>query len=103
MDILVLQRSLFQLTKDLPRIEEEANKEYNLDIIKQSILFQTRMEKIIKRKKLDENTFLDFKMDDGEYACRIWEWWRSIMTKFPCFRLALKLVRWEEYKTIWPK
>ena len=30
-------------------------------------------------------------MDDGEYACRIWEWWRSRMTKFPCFGLALRL------------
>ena len=50
------------------------------------------MEKIIKRKKLDKNTVLDYKRDDGDYACRIWEQWRPRMTKFPCFGLALRLV-----------
>ena len=31
-------------------------------------------------------------MDDGEYACRIWEWWRTKKDNFPCFVLAIRLV-----------
>ena len=82
---------MFNLKKELPKIVEETNNDHDLDTIKPSKLFQTWMEKKRKRKKLDENTNLDWKMDDGEYACRIWEWWRSRMTKFPCFGLALRL------------
>ena len=65
---------IVQLKKKIPNIVEEANKEHDLDTIKPSTLFQTRMEKRMKRKKLDKNTVLDWKMDDREYACRIWEW-----------------------------
>lgn len=50
------------------------------------------MEKRIKRKKMDPGTIVDWKKDDGEYSCRIWEWWRTRMTQFPCFGLALRLV-----------
>ena len=35
---------------------------------------------------------IDWKLDDGEYACRIWEWWRARANDFPCFTLALRLV-----------
>lgn len=66
------------------------------------------MEKIIKRKNLDNNTALDWEMDDAEYACCICEWWRLRMTKFPCFGLALRLVvlcqisiaQWNVYSNI---
>ena len=75
---------IVQLKVELPNIVEEANKDHNLYLIEPSKLFKTRMEKRRKRKKLYENVVLDWKMDDGEYACRIWEWWRSRMTKFPC-------------------
>ena len=40
---------IVQLKKELPKIVEEANKEHDLDIIKPSTVFQTRMEKRIKR------------------------------------------------------
>ena len=41
---------------------------------------------------MDPNTELDWKEDDGEYACRIWEWWQPRVKEFPCFALALRLV-----------
>ena len=37
----------------------------------------------------------DWKLDAGEKATRIWEWWREIVVddkEFPCFSLALRLV-----------
>ena len=46
------------------------------------------MQKRIREKNLE----LDWKKDDGEYACRIWEWWRPRMKYLPCFALALILV-----------
>ena len=50
------------------------------------------MQRRIKRKKLNKDSVVDWKLDDGEYACRIWEWWRARITNFPCFALALRLV-----------
>ena len=49
------------------------------------------MEKRI-RKKLDKDTVLDWKLDDGEYSCHIWEWWRACIVKCPFLGLALRLV-----------
>ena len=65
-----------KLKKELPKLVEEANHDHDLDKIKPSRTFKSRMEKRIRRKKLDKNTVLDWKLDDGEYSCRIWEWWR---------------------------
>ena len=44
------------------------------------------------QKKPYTNTVLDWKTDDGEYSCRIWEWWKSRVNKFPYFSRALRLV-----------
>ena len=41
---------IVQLKRELPRIVEETNKDHDLDTIKPSKLFQTRMEKRRKRK-----------------------------------------------------
>ena len=50
------------------------------------------MQKRIKEKRKEPNTELDWKEDDGECACRIWEWWRPRVKDFPCLALALRLV-----------
>ena len=41
---------------------------------------------------MDPNTELDWKKDDGEYACSIWEWWQPRVRDFPCFATTLRLV-----------
>ena len=81
-----------QLKNEIQKVVDEADKEHDLDRIKPSKLFKTRMEQRIKREKIDRDSILDWKLDDGEYSCRIWEWWRPKMTQFPCFALALRLV-----------
>ena len=54
--------------------------------------YESRMEKRVRRRQLDRDTVLDCKLDDGEYACRIWEWWRARIVKFSFPGLALRLV-----------
>ena len=83
---------LNQMKKEIPKLLNEVNRHHDLDEIKPSKLFKTRMQKRIKKKKLPPNTILDWKKDDGEYSCRIWEWWRIRMIDLPCFGLALRLV-----------
>ena len=34
----------------------------------------------------------DWKVDPGEYACTIWEWWKPRVGTFPFHALALRLV-----------
>ena len=34
----------------------------------------------------------DWKVDPGECACTIWEWWKPIVGTFPFHALALRLV-----------
>ena len=41
---------------------------------------------------MDKDTVLDWKLDDGEYSCRIWKWWRTHIVKFRFLGLALRLV-----------
>ena len=41
---------------------------------------------------MSKDSVLDWKLDDGEYTCYIWEWWRGTTIDFPCFVLALRLV-----------
>ena len=81
-----------KLKMELPKIVEEANKDHDLDKIVPSMQYKSRMEKRIRKKKLDKDTVLDWKFDDGEYSCRIWEWWRARIVKFPFLGLALRLV-----------
>ena len=86
------ERFIKQLKKEIPEVIKEADRDHDLDRIDCSTQFKTRMQRRIKRKKLNKDTVVDWKLDDGEYACRIWEWWRARITNFPCFALALRLV-----------
>lgn len=81
-----------QLKKEIPDVVEEAIRDHDLDCLHTSDQYQTRMQKRRKRKNLDGEEELDWKLDDGEYACRIWEWWKPRVNKFPCHALALRLV-----------
>ena len=45
-----------------------------------------------QKEKMDINTVLDWKLDTGEYVCRIWEGWIPRRTDYPCLALALRLV-----------
>ena len=70
----------------------EADKEHDLDGIDMSKQCMARMKKRVKRKKLPKKSVLDWKLDSVEYACRIWEWWRTKKNNFPCFASSLRLV-----------
>ena len=86
------ERFIKQLKKEIPEVVKEADRDHDLDRIDCSTQFKTRMQRRIKRKKLNKDSVVDWKLDDGEYACRIWEWWCARITNFPCFALALRLV-----------
>ena len=83
------------MKKELPLAIEHANKMFDWESIKPSKQYETRLDRKIKRKKLDKDHVFDWKVDPGETACRIFEWWKvrfTDMTMFPCFRIALRLV-----------
>ena len=42
--------------------------------------------------KLPEGTVLDWKDDSGEYATRIWKWWKGRRDKFKVHGLVLRLI-----------
>ena len=71
---------------------KEAKRDHNLDRIPSIRQYMTRMQGRIKRKKLNKDTVFDWKLDDGEYAQRIWQWWKSRKDKFLHHGLALRLI-----------
>ena len=81
-----------QLKKEMTKVVAEADLDHNLHGISTSKTYKTRMQKRVKRKKLEHNIELDWRKDDGEYACRIWEWWSPRVKDFPVFAVALRLV-----------
>ena len=82
-----------QLKKEMNDVVEEArNYSHDLDNIKSSKPYQTRMQKRIVRAKLPEGTVLDWKDDSGEYATRIWKWWKGRRHKFKVHALVLRLI-----------
>jgi len=60
-------------------LEEGCTYFQDLDNIKASKPYQRRMQKRIKRAKLPEGMVLDWKNDSGEYATRIWKWWKGMV------------------------
>ena len=48
-----------QLKKETQKVVDEADKEHNLDRIKPSKLFKTRMEQRIKSKQIDRDSILN--------------------------------------------
>ena len=81
-----------RLKLEMLSVVAEARNFHDLDKYKPSDKFKTRMAKRVKRKDLDSDHGLTWKDDDAEYACRIWEWWKPRVNKFPSYSLALRLV-----------
>ena len=71
----------------------EAKCYHDLDEIKPTRQYKTRLQKRIKKNKMSAAE-VDWKDDAGEYAERIWQWWKpeTRRTKFPFHALALRLI-----------
>ena len=84
-----------QLSASLKAPIKEAKLDHNLDDIKPSKKFYTRMERRAKRKNIplnEEQLELAWMYDDAEYASRIWEWWKLRVRKFHFYAVAIRLV-----------
>ena len=87
------KRFILKLKKEMKQLVNEAKRNHDLDKIKSTKQFKTRIEMRIKRKKINrDNNNLTWRHDDPEYARRIWEWWRPRTDDFPCHSLALRFV-----------
>ena len=80
------------LKMELLNIVEETNFDHDLDKIVLSMEYKFRMEKRVRRKRLDEDTVLDWKLNTGDYSCHIWEWLRPCIAKIHYLGLAPRLV-----------
>ena len=80
--------------EELKRAKEEANKEFDFDeSIPRTRRYETRLDRAIKRRKLQPDHAFDWKKDPGERASRIWEWWKLRMIKNPDFEHIRKCIR----------
>ena len=64
------------LKKEIQAMVNEEKGDHDLERIPSTRQHQTRMQRRIKRKNLPTNMNLDWKDDVGEYAQRIWKWWK---------------------------
>ena len=55
--------------------------------------YQTRLDRAIKRRKLQPDHEFDWKKDPGERARRIWEWWKLRMISNPDFKHIRECIR----------
>ena len=55
--------------------------------------YQTRLDRAIKRRKLQLDHEFDWKKDPGERAHRIWEWWKLRMIDNPDFTFIRNCIR----------
>ena len=87
------QEFLAKMHKEVSRYREKANEVINWDAIKPSKQYKTRLQRCMKRRKLNDDHQFDWKNDPGERACRIWEWWKTIdESELPCFKFAVRIV-----------
>ena len=83
------------LEKEIPLAVQHANRHFDWSVIKESREYKTRIDRKIKRRRLENGDHLDWKDDPGERATRIWKWWKIRMIDnddFRFFREALRLV-----------
>ena len=85
-------RFLAELRKEQPKVVNEAKRDHDLARIPSTRQYLTQMQKRIRRKKIEKGTILDWKQDAGEYAQRIWHWWKPRKDKFPYHGLAIRLI-----------
>ena len=76
---------------EMKKLVEAAKEDHDLDKIKPSRTYLTRLQERIKKKKRSAESF-DFRDDAGEYSQRIFAWWKPRRDDFPYFALALRLI-----------
>ena len=91
-DKTITDQLLDNLKKEMPKFVKEAKRDHDLDCIPASKRYKTRLQERIKKKNLPEGSTLDWKDDPGEYAERIWYWWKSRITQFPIHAMVLRIV-----------
>jgi len=91
-DKTITDQLLENLKKEMPKLVEEAKRDHDLDRIPSSKRYKTRLQQRIKSKNLPEGSTLKWEDDAGEYAERIWYWWKPRVTEFPIHALVLRLV-----------
>ena len=83
------------LKSEMSELVREAKRYHNLDEIKPTRQYKTRLQKHIKKNNMSAaEVDWNWKDDAGEYAERIWQWWKpeTRRTKFPFHALALRLI-----------
>ena len=85
-----------KLKKEMHKLVNDAKGDHDLDRIPSTRQYQTRMQKRIKRHKLAKDTILDWKNDAGEYAERIWKWWKHRKEKYPYHGVAIRLIAYAQ-------
>jgi len=78
---------------ELKRAKEEALKEFDFESMPRSRRYETRLDRAIKRRKLQDDHDFDWKKDPGERAHKIWEWWKLRMIDNPDFSHIRKCIR----------
>ena len=66
---------LDSLKDELPKLVAAAKKDHDLERMKPSERYKTRLQKRIKRLDKEESD-MHWKDDSAEYAERIWQWWK---------------------------
>ncbi|KAL7540988.1 hypothetical protein ACHAXR_010540 [Thalassiosira sp. AJA248-18] len=79
------------LKDEMQDVVRAAKKDHDLDKIKPTRQYLTRLQRRIKRNKMSEDA-VDWKHDAGEYAQRIWQWWKPRRKDFPFHAMALRLI-----------
>ena len=80
------------MKKEIPDVVKEAKRDHDLDRIEGNSQYHTRLQKRMKRSNIQNKDDMDWKKDPGEYARRIWEWWRARVEEFPYHALARRLI-----------
>eukprot|EP00985_Skeletonema_marinoi_P022664 scaffold14587_cov81-Skeletonema_marinoi.AAC.2 len=64
-----------RLKEEMPKVLNAAKRDHGLDKYAPSRRYKTRLQRRIQRLGKDESE-LEWKEDGGEYAERIWQWWK---------------------------
>ena len=84
------------LKNEIKHVVHLANQPFDWENIDHTNTYQTRMQRRIKRYKLNDGETFDWRDDPGERSCKIWAWWRArILIHEPNivhFKTALRLV-----------
>ena len=80
-----------RLKEEMPALVKAAKRDHDLNKFEPSRRYKTRLQRRIKRTGKEESE-MDWMDDAGEYAERIWQWWRTRRMRYPMHYLALRLV-----------